>query len=59
MKCLEDISGEISASWNRDTVADAWSLYLGFESIIALLSTKNVMAYTNTLLDYRAEELIL
>lgn len=52
VKCLEDISGENSASWNRDTVADARSLYLGitdFEFVITLVSTKNVMAYSKTL----------
>ena len=52
VKCLEDISGENSASWNRDTVADARSLYLcitDFEFIIGLVSTKNVMAYSKTL----------
>ena len=28
VKCLEDISGENSSSWNRDTIADAPSLLL-------------------------------
>ena len=52
VKCLDDISGENSAFWNRDTVADARSLYLritDFEFIIALVSTKAVMAYSKTL----------
>ena len=51
MKCLEDISGE-NSSRNCDTIADARSLLLGisdFEFIIALLSTKNIMAYSKTL----------
>lgn len=51
-KCLEGISGANSASWNHDTVAGAHSLYLGktdFVFIIALVSTKNVMAYSKTL----------
>lgn len=46
------ISVTDSKSRNRDTVADARSLYLGmtdFEFIMALVITKNVMAYTKTL----------